>query len=107
MDPIVAQIVEKLVEFFGLIAVLGAAVGVAVIWTRARRRMESGDTTVVQRLDEVMARLSRLESAVDASAIQIERISESQRFTSRILAERSPADAAPSPNSLPKDGLAR
>lgn len=88
MDPIVAQLVEKAVEFVGLLAVLAAALGVALIWTRSRRRVKSDDTDVVKRLDEVMARLSRLESAVDASAIEIERVSEGQRFTARLLAER-------------------
>lgn len=88
MDPIVAQLINKGVEFIGLMAVLAAAVGAFVIWTRARQREESGDANVAQRLDAVMARLTRLESAVEASAIEIERISESQRFTTRLLAER-------------------
>ncbi|HSQ29950.1 MAG TPA: hypothetical protein VLN49_08880 [Gemmatimonadaceae bacterium] len=38
--------------------------------------------------DEIAPRLDRLEQAVDAVAIEIERISESQRFVTRILAER-------------------
>ena len=42
-------------------------------------------------------RLYRIEQAVDAMAIEIERMSESQRFTTKILAERlpSPAEALP------------
>ena len=57
------------------------------------------------RVEEVIVpRLERLEQAVDAVAIEIERISESQRFVTRILAERprqtasaGPASAAPEP----------
>lgn len=36
------------------------------------------------------ARLERMEQAVDAIAIEIERISEGQRFTTRLLSERTP-----------------
>lgn len=36
-------------------------------------------------------RLQRLETAVDAIAIEIERISEAQRFTTKLLTERTPA----------------
>ena len=46
--------------------------------------------------DEIAPRLDRLEQAVDAVAIEIERISESQRFVTRILAER-PRPAANAP----------
>jgi hypothetical protein len=35
------------------------------------------------------ARLERIEQAVDSIAIEIERISEGQRFTTRLLSERS------------------
>jgi hypothetical protein len=35
------------------------------------------------------ARLERIEQAVDAIAVEIERISEGQRFTTKLLSERS------------------
>lgn len=35
-------------------------------------------------------RMRRLEEAVDAIAVEVERISEGQRFTTRLLAERVP-----------------
>ena len=35
------------------------------------------------------ARLSRLEQAVDAIALEVERISEGQRFTTRLLSEQA------------------
>ena len=35
------------------------------------------------------ARLSRLEQAVDAIAVEVERISEGQRFTTRLLSEQA------------------
>jgi hypothetical protein len=36
---------------------------------------------------EVMARLERIEQAVDAVAVEVERISEGQRFTTKLLSE--------------------
>ena len=37
---------------------------------------------------ELLARVSRVEQIVEATAIEIERISEGQRFTTRLLAEK-------------------
>jgi hypothetical protein len=39
------------------------------------------------------ARLERIEQAVDAIAIEMERVSEGQRFTTKLLAERPPSGA--------------
>lgn len=38
--------------------------------------------------DDVSARLERMEQAIDSIAIEVERISEGQRFTTKLLAER-------------------
>ena len=38
---------------------------------------------------EVAARLERMEQSIDTIAIEIERISEGQRFTTKLLSERS------------------
>ncbi|MFN2397705.1 MAG: hypothetical protein ABR543_03520 [Gemmatimonadaceae bacterium] len=38
---------------------------------------------------EVLQRLERMEQAIDAVAIEVERISEGQRFTTKLLSERS------------------
>ena len=57
---------------------------------------------------EVAERLARMEQAIDSVAVEIERISEAQRFTTRLLAERSNA-ALPAgaglPESTPTQGL--
>jgi hypothetical protein len=41
-------------------------------------------------------RLARIETAVEAMAIELERISEGQRFVTRLMAERTGAGALPS-----------
>jgi hypothetical protein len=38
---------------------------------------------------DVLARLEQLQSSVDTLSVEVERVSEAQRFTSRLLAERS------------------
>jgi hypothetical protein len=47
--------------------------------------------------NEVTARLERMEQAIDSIAVEVERISEGQRFTTKLLAER----AAPAAPALP------
>lgn len=74
--------------------------GMVTVLTVARlwfRRLELRDQTraLTSSVDE---RLLRIEEAVDAMAIEIERMSESQRFTSKVLAERLPT-ALPSATS--------
>jgi hypothetical protein len=38
---------------------------------------------------DVTARLERMEQAIDSIAIEVERISEGQRFTTKLLSERN------------------
>src|SRR5215216_2776238 len=40
---------------------------------------------------EVTGRLERMEQAIDSIAVEVERISEGQRFTTKLLAERNNA----------------
>jgi hypothetical protein len=47
---------------------------------------------------DVAARLERMEQAIDAIAVEIERVSEAQRFTTRLLADQGVRPAA-----LPQD----
>ena len=54
------------------------------------KKIERGDTSA--RLpNDVSARLERMEQAIDSIAVEVERISEGQRFTTKLLSERSGA----------------
>lgn len=45
---------------------------------------------------DVTARLERMEQAIDSIAIEVERISEGQRFTTKLLSERAkPGESLP------------
>jgi len=66
------------------------------IMSLAKMRMRSKDQQHSLPNARVEDRLDRIEQAVDAIAIEVERMSESQRFTTRLLTERLPsAEALP------------
>lgn len=52
---------------------------------------------------EVMTRFERMEQSIDAIAVEVERISEGQRFTTRLLSEGKDTHALPRPASRPQD----
>jgi cell division protein FtsB len=59
------------------------------LWRRGPKESTTGAA-----LNGVNSRLERLEQAVDAIAIEIERVSESQRFIAKVLVERPPSPPA-------------
>jgi hypothetical protein len=44
---------------------------------------------------ELQQRLERMEQAIDSIAVEVERISEGQRFTTKLLSERQQSQALP------------
>ena len=74
----------------GIAAIIGGTIAISMIaatvakMVSARHRKELPDSTVA-RLEQ---RLERMEQAIDAMATEVERVSEGQRFTSRLLADR-------------------
>jgi hypothetical protein len=81
MDPdaiTFAVVCATIVGTVGCLVAIG--IGARIMLIRAKRLAERPP------LDE--NRLQHLEQAVDAIAIEIERISEGQRFTTKLLAER-------------------
>ncbi|MFL5604845.1 MAG: hypothetical protein ACJ8AD_00230 [Gemmatimonadaceae bacterium] len=86
------------ISFFGMVTIVTVGMPLARAYAR---RMESGAGRPAVPPD-VTARLERMEQAIDSIAIEIERISEGQRFTTKLLAERvPPASAAPAPVGPP------
>ena len=83
----------------------GVAITLITSWFRYRERLlhTKPGTNAVQE-----QRLARIESAVEAIAIEVERISEGQRFTTRLLTERhgAPAGLAPIAAGEPASPLA-
>lgn len=68
--------------FFFTVIVLVLGVPIVRVWA-ARKREEPHPRTLA-----ADARLERMEHAIESMAIEIERISEGQRFVTKLLAER-------------------
>lgn len=79
-------------------ALIVSNVAVAIALVRARRRirqLEAGQPSLPAGGSE------RLEQAVEAIAIEVERISEGQRFTTKLLAERRDTTPEVEPRRAP------
>lgn len=78
---------EILVPFGAFATAIILAIGVPIARAFGRRMdAESKDPRVPA---EVVQRLERMEQSLDAVAVEIERISEGQRFTTKLLSEGS------------------
>lgn len=73
--------------------IIGATTVLAPITRAFAKRMEARALPRVP--DEVNQRLERMEHAIDAIAVEVERIAEGQRFTTRLLSEARPAAGLP------------
>ena len=86
------QVFEEVLIFAGMMATMGCLTGIIITFLKHRApRLRSGEVTAS--LDAIGERLGRLETAVDATALEVERIAEGQRFTTKLLADRSGASA--------------
>ena len=72
---------EAIVAIFSMVISAFTAVTLMVLWTR-RSKHQPADTA------NLADRLLRMEQTLDSVAIEVERISEAQRFATRLLAER-------------------
>jgi len=78
--------------------VLFASVPVMVIGVpiaRAFARRMERESSAAPISADVSARLERMEHAIDSIAVEVERISEGQRFTTKLLSERTAPPAEP------------
>ena len=86
-DPQVIQILEIVAPT--AISVVFIISGAAVLYNwidKRAKRLGLGDPAAQARVEE---RLNHLATAVDAIAVEVERISEGQRFTTKLLADGS------------------
>jgi hypothetical protein len=81
------QAVDISIAFFLMVAAI--IIGLPIARAFARRMDRKGGTAQVP--TEVSAQLANLNQAVDAIALEVERISEGQRFTTRLLSEQRDA----------------
>ena len=78
-----------------MVAISGQLCGTVLIvalinsWVRRRRQDPRALEDGVSRIE---ARLSEMQHAIDTVALEVERISEGQRFTTKLLADRGLAE---------------
>ena len=90
-------VIEISEAFFATIAIIALGIPIIRAFTR---RLERGSTqSLPQTAPEVLSRLERIEQGVEAIAVEVERIAESQRFSAKLMAEQQkrglPADSTP------------
>lgn len=86
-DVIPPQAVEISIAFFVMVAVI--IIGWPLARAFSRRMDRRGGAAVIP--NEVTSQLAQLNQSVDAIALEVERISEGQRYTTRLLSEQRDA----------------
>ena len=89
---------DVLVPIAGMMMIISLALGIPIVRGLVKRWERESQTPRVP--SDVSQRLERIERAIDAMAVEVERISEGQRFTTKLLSARA---AAPNvvPNVVP------
>lgn len=85
-EGIPTQAVDISIAFFMMVAAI--VIGLPIMRAIARR-IERGTPVAAPMPVEVKEQLLHISQSVDAIAIEVERISEAQRFTTKMLAEKS------------------
>jgi hypothetical protein len=89
------QAVDIAFGFFWMVAAI--IIGLPIARAFARRMDRKGGSPQVS--NEVSAQLAQLNQAVDAIALEVERISEGQRFTTRLISEQRDASRQALPST--------
>ena len=81
---------EEMLIFVGVITAMGCFTGIVLtLIKRWRSKPAELGREVSAGLTDIAERLARIEHSSDAMSLEIERISEGQRFTTKLLAERA------------------
>lgn len=87
-DSIPPEVIEIVKIFFA--SVVAIALGIPII-RAITKRWERAPQLPPQTSPDVTARLERIENAVEAVAIEVERIAEAQRFAAKLMADQARA----------------
>jgi hypothetical protein len=88
--------VENALPLFALAAVVAAGaltIRVLADWWLRSKQLDIAERTGVTgaSLTTIEARLARIEQVVETTAVEVERIAEAQRYTSKLLAGQQPS----------------
>ena len=79
---------ELVVAIAGMITSVIIVLGLPLVFVHARRIWKKDSAGSAPVSGETVHRLERIEHAIDAMAVEVERISEGQRFVTKLLADR-------------------
>lgn len=93
MDPAV------IVPVSGIVMIIALSLGIPLVRAYSKR-MEAGSRMPTLPSD-LVTRLERIEQGIEAMSMEVERISEGQRFTTKLLSEVRSAPALPAQSAPP------
>ena len=88
-------VLDEVFVFVGLMATLGCLTKIILTVLNRRKPLVHDN-----KMDEIGQRLARMEQALDATAVEVERISEAQRFTTKLLVDRGHQAASEAPRRV-------
>jgi hypothetical protein len=94
----VDQDLQGILIFVSFLVSIGCVTTLIKAWITSRTKRAP---ELDGRVGEILERLTRLETTVDTTALEVERIAEGQRFTTKLLASR------PQPVAAREDAEAR
>ena len=85
---------DIVIPIAGMVFVLTLVLGLPLVFAYIKRMSRSDREPIVSSSPDTDRRLERIEHAIDAMAVEVERISEGQRFVTQLLSDRSRERAA-------------
>jgi hypothetical protein len=80
---------ELVVAIAGMITSIVIVLGIPLVIVHARKIWKRDSTNSMASSSSTDHRLERIEQAIDAMAVEVERIAEGQRFVTKLLSDRS------------------
>jgi len=84
---------DIIIPIAGMLMIIVLSIGVPLVVALGKKWERQSQLPKVP--NDMTDRLTRMEQAIDAMAVEIERISEGQRFTTKLLAEGQRVSAQP------------
>jgi hypothetical protein len=84
-DQFPPEVLEIVKMFFTTVAAIALGIPIIRAFTK---RFERGPQLPTPPSPDVVARLERIEQAVETVAVEVERIAEAQRFSAKLMAEQ-------------------
>ena len=85
---------DIVIPIAGMVFVLALVLGLPLVFAYIKRMSRADREPIVSSSPDTDRRLERIEHAIDAMAVEVERISEGQRFVTQLLSDRSRERAA-------------